>query len=140
MVTAMDVFSRYLFAYSTSNQDGRTFAKAIIDILTKHAYSQTTLITDKGSAFVSHVLKNVAGVLGITSKHATTKQAQTLGLDERSHASINQILKIDTGEQRSLWQKYVTFAVFNFNTSYHTSIRCEPSRVFHRCFVTISWI
>ena len=30
-----------------------------------------------------------------------------------------------------MWHKYVNIAVFNYNTSYHTSIRCEPSRVFH---------
>ena len=49
---------------------------------------------------------------------------------ERSHASTKQALKIETGERRSLWQKYVSIAVLNCNTSYHTSIGCEPSRVF----------
>ena len=73
----------------------------------------------------------MAGVLGITLKHATTKHAQTIGLLEQSHASINQALKIETGERRSLWHKYINIAVLNYNTSYHTSIGCEPSRVFH---------
>ena len=73
----------------------------------------------------------MAGVLGITLKHATTKHAQTIGLLERSHASIMQALKIETGQRRSLWHKYVNIAVLNYNTSYHTSIGCEPSRVFH---------
>ena len=40
-------------------------------------------------------------------------------------------MKIETGERRSLWHKYVNIAVLNYNTSYHTSIGCEPSRVFH---------
>ena len=44
IVTAMDVFSRYLFAYPTSNQDAKTIAKVLINILTKHAYLPTTLI------------------------------------------------------------------------------------------------
>ena len=39
-------------------------------------------------------------------------------------------MKIETGERRSLWHKYVNIAVRNYNTSYHTSIGCEPSRVF----------
>ena len=50
---------------------------------------------------------------------------------ERSHASIKQTLKIETGERRSLWHKYVNIAVLNYKTSYHASIGCEPSRVFH---------
>ena len=73
IVTAMNVFSRYLFAYPTTNQDTKTIAKGIINIMTKHAYLPKTLIPDKGSAFVSHVIKGVAGVLNITLKHATTK-------------------------------------------------------------------
>ena len=99
--------------------------------MTKHAYLPTTLISDKGTAFMSHVIEEVAGVLGITLKHATTKQAQTIGLLERSHASIRQALKIETGERRSLWHKYINIAVLNYNTSYLTSNPCEPSRVFH---------
>ena len=130
-MTAMDVISRYLFAYPTSNQNATTVAKVLNNIMTKHAYLPTTLISDKGTAFTSHVIKEVAGVLGITLTHATTKQAQTNGMLERSHASIKQTLKIETGEWRSLWHKYVSIAVLNDNTSYHSSIGCEPSRVFH---------
>ena len=99
--------------------------------MTKHAYLPTTIISDKGTSFMSHVLKEVAGVLGITIKHATTKHAQTIGLLVRSHASIKQALKIETGERRSLWHKYVNIAVLNYKTSYHTSNGCGPSRVFH---------
>ena len=130
-MTAMDVFSRYLFAYPTSNQDAKTIAKVLINMMTKHAYLPTTLISDKGTAFMSHVIKEVAGVPGITLKHATTKHAQPIRLLKRSHASIKQALKIETGERRSLWQKYVKIAVLNYNTSYHTSIGCEPSRAFN---------
>ena len=85
--------------------------------MTKHAYLPTTLISDKGTAFMSHVNKEVAGLLGISLKHATTKHAQTNELLQRSQASIKQALKIDTGERRSLWHKYVSMAVLNYNTS-----------------------
>ena len=98
--------------------------------MTKHAYLRTTVISDKGTAFMSHVLKEVTGVLGITLKHATTKHAQTIGPLERSHASIKRTLKFETGELRSLWQKYVNIAVLNYNTSFHTIFGCEPSLVF----------
>ena len=131
IVTAMDVFSRYLFAYPTSHQDAITVAKLLINILTRQAYLSTTLISDKGTAFRSHVIKEVAGVLGTTLKHATTRHAQKTGLLELSHASIKQSLKIDTDERRSLWHKYISIAVLNYNTSYHSSIGCERSRVFH---------
>ena len=82
IVTAMDVFSRCLFAYPTSNQDAKTSAKVLIVIMTKHAYLPTTLISYKVTALMSQVIKEVAGVLGITLKLATKKHAQTIGLLE----------------------------------------------------------
>ena len=131
IVTAMDVFSRYLFAYITSNQDAKTIAGVIISILTKHAYLPTTINSDKGSVFMSQVIKEMAEVFGITLQHATTKHAQTIGNIEQTHASLNEIFEIEIGERRSMWHKYVNDAVLNYNTSYHTSIGCEPNRVFH---------
>ena len=101
ILKAMDVFSCYLFAYPTSNQDAKTIAKVIFNMI-KHAYLPTTLISDKGTDFMSLVSKEVAGVLSITLKHATTKHARKIGLLERSHVSIKQTLKINTGERRSL--------------------------------------
>ena len=73
--------------------------------MTKHAYLPTTLISDKGTAFMSHVIKEVAGVFGIVLSHATTKHGLTIGQLEQSHASTKQTLKIETGERRPLWHK-----------------------------------
>ena len=77
---------------------------------------------------MSHVIKEVAGVLGITLKHATTKHAQKFGLLERSHASIKEALNIEKNERISLWHKYARIAVLFYNTSY---LGCDPTRVFH---------
>ena len=140
ILTATDVFSRYLFAYPTANQDDKTIAKILINIMTKHAYLPTKLISDKGTAFMSHVIQEVADVIGITPNLAPTKHTQTNGQLKRSHASIKQALKIETGERRSLWHKYVGIAVLNYNTSYHTSIGCEPGGVVMAVFPIISWL
>ena len=88
-------------------------------------------ISDKGSVFMSQVIKEVAEVLGITLHIATTKHAQTIGMLGRTHASVKKTLKIETGEIRSMCHKYVFIAVLNYKTSYHTNIGCEPCRVFH---------
>ena len=125
IVATMDVFCRYLFSYPISSQDAKTIAKVIIYIMTKHAYLPTTIISDKGSVFMSQVTKELAA-----TKHAATKHAQTIWTLERTHRSLRKTLKIQTGERRSKWHKYINIAVFNYNTSYHTSIGCEPSRVF----------
>ena len=131
IITAIDVFSRYAFAYSVSNPTAVNTAKVIVDIMTRHAYLPTLIITDKGSVFVSQVIHEVAEILGINLKHATTKHAQTIGVLERAHAIIKTSLKMASGEYRKQWHKYLPIAILNYNTTYHSSIDCEPSRVFH---------
>ena len=36
-----------------------------------------------------------------------------------------------TVEYRRQWHKYLPLAVLNYNTTYHSSLGCEPSRIFH---------
>ena len=85
----------------------------------------------KGSVFVSQVIDEVAEILGINLKHATMKQAQTIGVLERAHATIKTSLKMVSGEYRKQCHKYLPIAILNYNTTYQSSIDCEPSRVFH---------
>ena len=131
IVTMMDVFSRYLFAYPTQDMTARTVGRCIIDVMTRHCYLPTVILTDKGSQFRSDVVNQIAQTLDIRISHASTKHAQTIGILERTHASLKTSLKISTGERRSMWHKYVQIAVMNYNTSYHESIGCEPTTVFH---------
>ena len=99
--------------------------------MTRHVYLPTTLITDKGTAFTSRLVDEVAKILGIQIKCATTKHPQTIGKLERTHASLKCNLKMASGEYRRQWHKYLPLAVLNYNTTYHSSIGCEPSRIFH---------
>ena len=131
IITMMDVFSRYLFAYPTQDMTAKTVARCIIDVMTRHCYLPTVILTDKGSHFRSEVVNQIAQTLDIRISHASTKHAQTIGILERTHASLKTALKISTAERRSMWHKYVQIAVMNYNTSYHKSLGCDPTKVFH---------
>ena len=131
VMTAIDDFSRYLFAYPLIEATATHVARVIRDIMTKHSYIPTTLITDKGSAFTSTIIAEITQISGITLKCATTKHPQTIGKLERTHASLKTNLKMASGEYLRQWHKYLLLAVLNYNTTYHSSIGCEPSKVFH---------
>ena len=103
IITAMDEFSRYLFAYPVNDASATNTAKVIIDIMTKHTYLPTTLITDKGTAFTSRLVAEVSQTLGIRIKCATTKHPETIGKLERTHASLKTNLKMASGDYRRQW-------------------------------------
>ena len=79
IITTIDLFSRFAFAYPESNPTIVNTAKVRIDIMTKHAYLPTLIIVDKGSVFVSQVIHEVAEILGKKLKHATKNMHKPLG-------------------------------------------------------------
>ena len=93
LITALDVFSRYLFAYPVTDASATSTAKVLIEIMTRHTYLPTTLITDKGTAFTSHLDDEITKILGIQIKCATAKHPQAIGKLERTHARENFILR-----------------------------------------------
>ena len=131
IITARDVFSRYLFAYPVTDASATNTAKVIIDMMTKHTYLPTTLNKDKGTAFTSKLVAEIAQILGIQMKCATTKHPQTIGKLERTHTSLKTNLKMASADYRRQWHKYLPFAVLNYNTTYHATLGCELSRIFN---------
>ena len=71
IITAMDVFANYLFAYPVANANALSVTKVIIDIMTRHANLPTRIITDLGSVFVSQSVRELAHILRINLRHAT---------------------------------------------------------------------
>ena len=59
------------------------------------------------------------------------KHAQTIGLLERTHASVKTQLNAATEDFRHNWHKFLLLEVLNHDTTYNASHGCEPSRVFH---------
>ena len=117
IITAIYVFSRYAFAYPVSNPTAVNTAKVTINIITRPAYLPTLNITGKRSVFVSHVVHDVAEILGINLKHATTKHAQTIAVLERAHATIKTSLKKASGEYKKQWHKFLPITFLNYNTT-----------------------
>ena len=127
----IDVFSRYLFAYPVQNMTAHTVGRCIKDVMTRHAYLPTCIISDKGSQFRAEVIQEITNVLDIEVRHATTKHVQTIGILERTHASLKTSLKISTGETKSMWHIYVKIVVMNYNTTNsrnYTPLHQPPKR------------
>ena len=80
IVTAMDVSLRYLFTYCFTRIDAKTNARDLVHIITRHTYLLKTIITDKGTQFMTEVMDDTTRVLGIQMRYVTTKHAQKIGI------------------------------------------------------------
>ena len=83
-----------------------------------------------GTSFAK-LLHELTNLLEIKLQHASLKHPQSIGVVERSHSALKRILKLNTDEKWTTWYKYVDLATFILNTSYHSSLGCTPSSLFH---------
>ena len=68
--TAVDVFSRYMFAIPLRRPDAPFAVKGLMSISTRHAYVSTAILTDKGTTFTAEVVKQTIEQSGISNKNA----------------------------------------------------------------------
>ena len=131
VLSGIDVFSKYLFAVSLTSTHAATVAKALVSIFFQHSYIPTKILSDLCTSFVAELIHELSKLLEIQLEHASLKHPQTIGVVERSHAALKRILKLNTDEKWTTWYRYVDLATFIHNTSYHSSIGCTRSSLFH---------
>ena len=131
ILTAVDVFSRYLFAVPLKRPDTHSVVRGLLSIFTKHAYVPKHILTDKGTAFTAELFSGIAKTADIHISHATIKHAKTIGMVERTHAKLKKILKSSVNADRPQWDRYVDIAIMAHNTTYHDSLKCSPTEIFH---------
>ena len=138
IITAIDVFSKYLFAHQVTRITASVVARVAMDVLYKHAYLPTTIITDLGTQFKALVRHEVAAILGIDIKHTRMNHAQTVGLLERIHASVKPHLKSESGEFMHDWHNFQPLAVLNHNTGFQAYWIVNHHEFFRDAYLTTS--
>ena len=131
ILTAKDTFSKYLFATPLRNASAPNVAKQLFHIFMRSSYLPKIVLSDMGTAFTARVMTELSRLLEIKLEYATVKHPQTMGSIERCHASLKQYLGIYENRAKRDWHLYVDLAVFVHNTTYHTSIGCTPTFLFH---------
>ena len=127
------MFSHVFFAYPLTDASAINMAKdqrLLIDIMSKHAYLPTILITNKDTAFTSTNIANITQCLGSHYK------VQIPNIRKSSENWSEHML---LSRLTSKWHvgKFSDIAIktcrlqFQINTTNHAIIGCEPTRVFH---------
>ena len=90
ILTAKDVFSKYLFGIPLRNASAPKVAKQFLHLFMRTSYIPNTVLFDMGTAFTAKVMTELSKLLEITIQYATVKHPQTVGSVERTHASPKQ--------------------------------------------------
>ena len=119
--TAIDPFTKYAIATPIRNKEARTVARAFFEnVLLKWGLCDEVL-SDLGKEFESEILQELLKFLGVVKLHSTSYKPSTQGVIEVWHKVLNSLLSKVVSETQRDWSKYVSYVVFCYNATEHSS-------------------
>ena len=125
-VVFMDYLTKWPEVYATSDQTAATIANLLVrEIVARHGVP-SELLSDRGQAFLSGLLKEVQQVLGFKKVNTTAYHPQTDGLVERFNRTLISMLAKTVERDGRDWDQQLPFVLFAYRTSQQQSTLESP--------------
>ncbi|MCQ8063987.1 hypothetical protein NP303_24795, partial [Salmonella enterica] len=118
-----------------------TYAKLYIArIVSLHGVPKT-IISDRGSQFVSRFWEQLQKDMGTTLIRSSAYHPQTGGQTERVNQILEDMLRACVLTFSKLWDECLPLAEFSYNNSYQASIKMAPFEALYgrRCRTPLNW-
>lgn len=130
VLVVVDRLTKYTHFIAT-NKD--LTAEGLAELLVKHVILPHCripdgIVSDRGSLFTSKFWAALMHHLGITRRLSTAWHPQTDGQTERLNQALEHYLRAYGNFAQSDWTAHLAMAAAVYNASYHTAIKCSPTR------------
>jgi len=130
VLTVVDAFSRFCIAIPCSTTtNSAQFERIFTNFIVPNYGVVPTVITDKGSIFVSEHSRFVLGALGSSLQTSSAYHQQGNGTVEKVHTVINTLLRIMILESGKSWLNHLGLIVYQHNNTTHTATGLTPSQL-----------
>jgi transposase InsO family protein len=101
-----------------------------------------TIISDRGSQFITHFWEQLHASLETHLIHSSTYHSQTNDQTERVNQIMEDMLRACVMEYPRSWDKNLSWAEFSYNNSYQEKLKMSPFEVLYgcRCRTPLNWI
>ena len=113
LLTLVDYATRWPEAIPLKDTTTEHVAEALMSIFARLGIPKTVL-SDRGSQFVSDVMKETMKLMGIEQRFTTPYHPETNGLTERVNGVIKNLLKKVAAEKPSQWDRFVPAVLFAY--------------------------
>src|SRR3954467_3121377 len=127
-----------------SSKDDPHHSEACQDISLPHSCLHgvpKTIISDRGTQFVSRFWYHLQQALGTQLAFSTTYHPQTDGQTERVNQVLEDMLRACVLTYGTIWEESLPYAEFAYNNSYQASLQMAPFEALYgrRCRTPLNW-
>lgn len=130
IMTVVDRFSKRKHFIACRATDAGTGTEAMVSLFLEHVWKlhglPESIISDRGSQFVSDLWESLCRKLGVERRLSTAYHPQTDGQSESANAQIEQYLRCFTTYLQDDWEKWLPMGEFSINNTNSTSLGCSP--------------
>ena len=114
------------FIPTTTELDAPALSSLFIHNILRLHGSPESIISDRGSVFISSFWQSLQSTLGTDLKFSTAYHPQSDGQTERVNAILENYLRHYASYQQDDWVDYLPLAEFSYNNSVHDASRVSP--------------
>ena len=111
-----DHFTKYAQAIPTKNQTAKTTAEALFKNFIVHYGIPTTLHSDQGQQFESHIIQELCKLLNIKKSRTTPYHPMGNGTTERFNRTLLKMLGTLENDMKSDWKSHIPALVHAYNS------------------------
>jgi len=129
-LTVVDAYSRFCLAIPCSKSTSSDqFERIFTNFIVPNYGVVPTVVTDKGSIFVSEHSRFVLGAIGSSLETSAAYHQQGNGTVEKVHTVINSMLRILILESGKSWLNNLGLIVYHHNNTKHSATGLTPSQL-----------
>ncbi|UYV75954.1 K02A2.6-like [Cordylochernes scorpioides] len=131
IIVCTDYLTKYAIAKALPSGTAAEIATFILEeVILKHG-APREIITDRGRAFMSQMVKEVTSRCKISHLFTTAYHPQTNGLTERLNKTLGDMLSMYVDAEQRDWDSVLPYVIFAYNTAQQGSTRFSPFFLVH---------
>jgi transposase InsO family protein len=130
VLVIQDRLSRWLTFVPMRNASAETVSRLFLSEWVCQFGAPKRLLTDRGSNFVSHTMKELNSFLGVKHVKTAAYHPQGNGMNERTHRQLHSYLSMFLSPTtRRTWDTMLRYASWVHNSSHHEALQASPFEI-----------